>query len=49
MTTSSISLQHLEDIVKEYIRQGMSGIFILSLNPYGFAAEQSEKLGYTAK
>lgn len=49
MTTSSVSLQHLEDIVKEYIRQGMSGIFIRSLNPYGFAAEQSEKLGYTAK
>lgn len=48
MTTSSFSLGRLQDVVEEYVRQGMSGIFIRSLNPYGFAAEQAATLGYAA-
>lgn len=46
MTTSAISLEHLQEVIEEYIQRGMNGIFIRSLNPYGFAAEQAANLGY---
>lgn len=46
MTTTAFSLHRLEEVIDEYLRQGMNGIFIRSLNPYGFAAEQASKLGY---
>lgn len=48
MTTSALSLDHLERVIEEYERRGMTGIFIRSLNPYGFAAEQAATLGYDA-
>ena len=47
MTTSAMSLEKLQEVVDEYIIQGFNGIFIRSLNPYGFAAEQSSQLGYS--
>lgn len=46
MTTTAISVQSLEHVVEEYIRLGLNGIFIRSLNPYGFAAEQANELSY---
>ncbi len=46
MTTTAFSLNHLRDVVDEYARLGMDGIFIRSLNPYGFAAEEASTLGY---
>ena len=46
MTTSAVSIDHLEKVIEEYERRGMTGIFIRSLNPYGFAAEQAASLGY---
>ncbi len=46
MTTTSFSLSHLKAVVDEYVRQGMDGIFIRALNPYGFAAEDEAELGY---
>ncbi len=46
MTTTAFSLNHLKDVVDEYVRQGMDGIFIRALNPYGFAAEEAASLGY---
>ncbi|WP_077073142.1 His-Xaa-Ser system radical SAM maturase HxsB [Mailhella massiliensis] len=46
MTTTSFSLHHLKDVVDEYVRLGMDGIFLRSLNPYGFAAEDAATLGY---
>lgn len=46
MTTTAFSLHRLEEVIDEYLRRGMSGIFIRSLNPYGFAAEQASTLGY---
>ncbi len=49
MTTSSFALEHLEEVVDEYIRLGMNGIFIRSLNPYGFAAEHAQTLDYSMK
>lgn len=47
MTTTAFSLSRLKDVVDEYVRLGMDGIFVRSLNPYGFAAEQSASLGYS--
>ena len=38
MTTSSASLDHLQEVIGEYVRLGINGIFIRSLNPYGIAA-----------
>lgn len=49
MTTSAVSLDHLEEVIAEYERRGMTGIFIRALNPYGFAAEQTARLGYGAE
>jgi len=46
MTTTAFSLRKFPEIIDEYIALGFNGIFIRSLNPYGFAAEQSEALGY---
>lgn len=46
MTTTAFSLRKLPEIIEEYIALGFNGIFIRSLNPYGFAAEQSGVLGY---
>jgi len=46
MTTTAFSVDQLENVVDEYIRIGMNGIFIRSLNPYGFAAEHATLLGY---
>lgn len=46
MTTTAFSINRLEDVVDEYIRLGMNGIFIRSLNPYGFASERAQMLGY---
>ncbi|MDR2574092.1 MAG: His-Xaa-Ser system radical SAM maturase HxsB [Desulfovibrio sp.] len=46
MTTTALSLGKLHEIIDEYIALGFNGIFIRSLNPYGFAAEQAGVLGY---
>ncbi len=46
MTTTASSLKKFPEVVDEYIEQGFNGIFIRSLNPYGFAAEQADMLGY---
>ncbi|MDR2352811.1 MAG: His-Xaa-Ser system radical SAM maturase HxsB [Deltaproteobacteria bacterium] len=48
MTTTSFSLNNIETVIDEYIRLGFKGIFIRSLNPYGFAAQQNELLGYSS-
>ena len=47
MTTTAFSLDHLRDVTDEYLRLGMDGIFLRSLNPYGFAAEEAATLGYS--
>lgn len=49
MTTTKYSLARSKDIVDEYLNLGFNGLFLRALNPYGFAAEQRDKLGYTAK
>jgi His-Xaa-Ser system radical SAM maturase HxsB len=47
MTTSRLSLKHIKEIIDEYVRLGFPGIFLRSLNPYGFATQNQEELGYS--
>lgn len=46
MTTTANSLNRIKDIVDEYVRLDMDGIFIRSINPYGFAAENAVSIAY---
>lgn len=46
MTTTSNSLDSFKEIIDEYLKLDLNGIFIRSLNPYGFAAEKSQALNY---
>jgi len=39
MTTTEASLNRAEDIVNEYLRLGLGGIFLRPLSPYGFAVK----------
>uniref|UniRef100_B8DJ00 Radical SAM domain protein n=1 Tax=Nitratidesulfovibrio vulgaris (strain DSM 19637 / Miyazaki F) TaxID=883 RepID=B8DJ00_NITV9 len=49
MTTTKYSLGRSRDIVDEYLALGFNGLFLRALNPYGFAVEQRDRLGYTAE
>jgi len=46
MTSSRYSLGRFKDIVDEYVKQRFHSIFFRSLNPYGFADRDKEKVGY---
>ncbi|MEN6373396.1 MAG: His-Xaa-Ser system radical SAM maturase HxsB [Smithella sp.] len=46
MTTTTDNIDHLNDVIEEYIRMGFSGIFIRPLNPYGLAVTNAEQIGY---
>jgi His-Xaa-Ser system radical SAM maturase HxsB len=45
MTTSNNSLNHVEEIIDEYLKLGFKGIFLRHLSPYGFALKTK---GYQA-
>ncbi len=46
MTFTSDTIGRVTDVIDEYVRQGFSGLFLRSINPYGFAAENVARLGY---
>jgi len=46
MTTTIDNIDHLQEVIAEYVQLGFNGIFIRSLNPYGLAAMNAEHLGY---
>lgn len=46
MATTKDSLGVLDRVVEEYVRNDFPGVFLRSLNPYGFASENIENLGY---
>lgn len=46
MTTTCYSLGRFSEIVDEYIRLGFNLIFLRSLNPYGFAKRDKNKIAY---
>jgi uncharacterized protein len=48
MTTTEASLDRVEDIVDEYVRLGLNGIFLRPLSPYGFAIKTKQFEKYDA-
>lgn len=46
MTTTAASLDHVEEIIDEYVRQGFHSIFLRPLSPYGFALKTRRRTGY---
>lgn len=48
-TTTRYSLPYAKEIVREYLKHGMAGIFLRPLTPLGFAKTDWEEIGYTAK
>ena len=47
MTTTLDSIDHLDDVVDEYVQHGFRGVFFRPLNPYGLASEREKELGYS--
>lgn len=47
MTTTRASLEHPEEIVDEYVRQGFHDIFLRPLSVYGFAKRNLDRIGYS--
>ncbi|MGN7821237.1 His-Xaa-Ser system radical SAM maturase HxsB [Chitinophaga sp. 22536] len=46
VTTTALSLEHPEEIVDEYVRQGFRNIFLRPISPYGFATKSTDKNKY---
>lgn len=46
MTTTRHSLGRAEDILDEYVANGLTNIFLRELNPYGFASKSAKAVGY---
>jgi His-Xaa-Ser system radical SAM maturase HxsB len=46
MTTTSASLDHVEEIVDEYMRRQFHTIFLRPISPYGFAVKTRKRTGY---
>ncbi|MEW6614812.1 MAG: His-Xaa-Ser system radical SAM maturase HxsB [Thermodesulfobacteriota bacterium] len=46
MTPTEYSLNYVEEIVDEYIRNGFNSIFIRPLNPFGYALQKISAIGY---
>jgi sulfatase maturation enzyme AslB (radical SAM superfamily) len=49
MTTTEAGLDRVEDIVDEYLRLGLDGIFLRPLSPYGFAVKTKAIQRYGSK
>lgn len=47
MTTTKLSLSHAHAIVDEYVRLGLTEIFMRPLSSYGFAKRNQVRLGYS--
>jgi His-Xaa-Ser system radical SAM maturase HxsB len=46
MTTTAASLEHVTDIVDEYVRREFHTIFLRPISPYGFALKTKNQTGY---
>jgi His-Xaa-Ser system radical SAM maturase HxsB len=46
MTTSAASLDHVEEIIDEYVRREFHTIFLRPISPYGFALKTANRTGY---
>jgi His-Xaa-Ser system radical SAM maturase HxsB len=48
MTTTEVSLEKVEEIVEEYVRVDLNGIFLRQISPYGFAIKTKQFGKYDA-
>ncbi|HEY1759353.1 MAG TPA: His-Xaa-Ser system radical SAM maturase HxsB [Bryobacteraceae bacterium] len=46
MTTTAASLEHVTEIIDEYVRQDFHSIFLRPISPYGFAIRTRHRTGY---
>lgn len=46
MTTTAASLDHVEEIIDEYVRREFHTIFLRPISPYGFAVKTASRTGY---
>lgn len=46
MTTTKRRLNHVREIIDEYVARGFRSIFLRSISPYGFAVKTKGKTGY---
>ncbi len=46
MTTTKESLAHPDEIIDEYLRLDLHGLFLRPLSPYGFAVKTAKAIGY---
>jgi uncharacterized protein len=49
MTTTEASLDRVDDIIEEYLQQGLDGIFLRPLSPFGFAIKTKQFAKYDAR
>ncbi len=49
MTTTRKSLSRHKEIIDAYANLGLDGVFLRTLNPYGFAAADLKNLGYSTE
>ena len=49
MTTTIDNIDHLQEVIAEYVQLGFNGVFIRPLNPYGLAAMNAQQLGYSVE
>ncbi|MFA5917183.1 MAG: His-Xaa-Ser system radical SAM maturase HxsB [Candidatus Gracilibacteria bacterium] len=47
LTVTRKTLDRYKETIDTYVGLGLDGIFLRALNPYGFAASDAKKLGYT--
>ena len=46
MTTTKHSLSYPDEIVDEYVKNGFRSIFVRPLNPFGYARQKMDEIGY---
>jgi hypothetical protein len=46
MTTTAASLDHVTEIINEYVRRDFHTIFLRPISPYGFAVKTKNQTGY---
>jgi His-Xaa-Ser system radical SAM maturase HxsB len=49
MTTTAASLDHVTEIIDEYVRRDFHTIFLRPISPYGFAVKTKNRTGYEMK
>lgn len=49
MTATKKSFEHPEEIVDEYLKQGLGSLFVRPLSPFGLASAKENIMGYSAK